>query len=243
MNDVMEGIVIDVKDYREHDALLSVMRKDGVCISVSAKGIQKMKSKNACACQMFTKSRFYLNYKETASIQSLKTAEIIQSFHHIRDDLIKQSIASFFCELMHHSHFEMIEAYELLDEGLQILQSKDDPMIILCLFQAMVNRMHGIEMQVDNCVRCGSQHGIYAVSLKDGGFVCRSCAKTYDKVYSSKDLKLFRMMNKAMLTHYPILKEQGSFRFDHFEQLYSFFEEYAGISNKSIRFLRILKDM
>lgn len=243
MNDVMEGIVIDIRDYRDHDALLSVMRNDGACISISAKGIQKVKSKNAPACQIFTKSRFYLNYKETASIQSLKSAEIIESYHRIRDDLIKQSIAAFFCELMLHSRFETAQAYELLKTGLDILQSKDDPMAILCLFQAICNRMHGIEMQCDCCVRCGSQRGIYAISLKDGGFVCRTCAKTYDKAYSSKDLKLFRILNKAMLHHYPIVKELDGLCFDHFEQLYSFFEEYAGISMKSIRFLRILKEM
>lgn len=243
MNDVMEGIVIDVRDYRDHDALLSVLRSDGVCISISAKGIQKVKSKNAPACQIFTKSRFYLNYKETSSMQSLKSAEIIHSYHHIREDLIKQSVAAFFCELMLHSHFDTIEAYELLETGLDILQSKDAPITILCLFQAMINRMHGIEMQCDCCVRCGSQSGIYAVSLKDGGFVCKRCARTYDKAYSSRDLKLYRLLNKAMLIHYPIVKEQGGFQFEHFEQLYAFFEEYSGISIKSIRFLRILKDM
>ena len=243
MNDVMEGIVIDVRDYRDHDALLTILRNDGAAVSVSAKGIQKVKSKNAPACQLFTKSRFYLNYKETSSIQSLKTAEIIDSFYRLREDLVKQSIATYFCELLLHSHFDMEEGYELLECSLKILQDEKDPIVILCLFQGIINRMHGIEMQCDGCVRCGTQNQIYAISLKDGGFVCKTCARAYDKVYPSADLKRFRMLNKAMLMHHSILREQGGFRFDHFEQLYAFFEEYAGISIKSIQFLRILKDM
>lgn len=243
MNDVMEGIVIDVLEYRDHDALLSILRKDGVLIRVSAKGIQKVKSKNAPACQLFTKSRFYLNYNETATLQSLKTAEIIETFYRLREDLMKQSIATFFCEILLRSQFDMEEGYALLEESLYHLQEDNDPMTILCLFQAMINRMHGIEMQCDCCVRCGSQQRIYAISLKDGGFVCQTCAKTYDKVYVSQDLKRFRLLNKAMLMHYPILKQQGGFTFQHFEQLYAFFEEYAGISIKSIQFLRLLKNI
>lgn len=243
MNDAFCGIVIEYREYREHDALLSVLRDDGVIIKISAKGIQKVKSKNAPACQLFTYSRWYLNYRETSTMQSLKSAEILESYRHIREDLIKQSIAAYFCEMILYSHFETPFAFDLLKHALDILKSQDDPMVILCLFQVIVNRMHGIEMQCDDCVRCGTTKGIYAISLKDGGFICKMCAKGYDKVYSSKDLKCFRLLNKAQLEHYDILKEIGGFRFEHFEQLYAFFEEYAGIPIKSIQFLRILKDM
>ena len=72
MNDAFCGIVIEYREYREHDALLSVLRDDGVIIKISAKGIQKVKSKNAPACQLFTYSRWYLNYRETSTMQSLK---------------------------------------------------------------------------------------------------------------------------------------------------------------------------
>lgn len=243
MNNFIEGIVVAYQEYREHDALLTILTKEGNCIRVSAKGIQKVKSKNAPACQLFTKSRFYVHYKETATIQSLRTAEILESFHRIRDDLEKQSIATLFCELLQKSDFEDSYAYELLETALYLLEKETDPIILLCLIQSIVNRMHGIEMQCDCCVRCGTQQGIQAISLKDGGFVCGACRKTYDHAYGKEDLIRFRLLCKAQLKHYEILKQQQGFTFDHFEQLYEFFEEYAGIPVKSIQFLKLLKNM
>lgn len=243
MNDSMEGIIIDHREYREQDALLVLLNEEGRLISVSAKGIQKLNSKNAPACQLFTHCRLLLNYHETATIQSLRTAELLESYRPLRENLQKQAIASYFCEALLQSKFETREAYELLKKSLDILCVEEDGISILCLFQALINRMHGVEMVCDSCVRCGSVQQIYAVSLRDGGFVCKACAKSFDKAYHKEDLKRFRMLAKAELMHYDILKQQGDLGFQHFEQLYDFFEEYTGITLRSIRFLRILKDM
>lgn len=243
MNDSMEGIVVEYREYREQDALLVLLTTEGRLVSVSAKGIQKLKSKNAAACQLFTHARFLLNYHESASIQSLRTAELLESYRTLREDLEKQSIASCFCEIVMQSKFETEEIFKLLKEAMNILCKEEDNITMLCLFQALVNRMHGIEMGCDECVRCGQTQGIYAVSLRDGGFVCKSCGKSYDHVYSVDDLKRFRLLAKAKIDHYDILKERGNFTYEHFEQLYAFFEEYSGISLKSVKFLRILNNM
>ena len=243
MFDVLEGIIIDHRDYREQDALLTLLDIQGRCISISAKGIQKVKSKNAPACQLFSHSRMLLNYQETRDMQSLRTAELLDSFRLIREDLMKQSIASYFCEVMLKSRFDDKEAYVMLYTALQILQDAEDGMTILCLFQALINRMHGVEMVCDHCVRCGTQHAIYAISLRDGGFICRQCAKSFDKAYHREDLKRFRLLANAQLEHYSIMEDLGGLRYHHFELLYNFFEEYTGLSMKSARFLSILNHM
>ena len=98
MQEEVCGILVDVKEYREHDALLKVLCEDGSLLSLSARGVRKVTSKNAPAVQLFTLARLQLNYQQTASIQSLRRAEIINSYRKIREDLVKQSIASYFCE-------------------------------------------------------------------------------------------------------------------------------------------------
>lgn len=249
MNDEFSGIVIDIKDYREHDAIMHVLCDDGNILNVVARGIRKVKSKNAPACQLFTYTRMQLNYRETAAMQSLKTAEILKSYRKIREDLLKQSIASYFCECIDKSGFDE-DVYSLLKESLDILETTTHPFRILCLFQAIMNRLHGIEPYVEGCVRCGNQHNIYAISIQDGGFVCKNCyhqehdtQRTASRKKTIAQLKCFRLLCKADMDHYAILQTYPDFTYEDFEQLYAFFEDYAGISVKSIRFLRCLMNL
>lgn len=239
----MNGIIVSAKDYRENDALLHILSEDGELISVVAKGIQKVKSKNAPACQLFTYTRMQLNYREGAAMQSLRSAEIIDSYRKIREDLLKQSIASYFCECIDKSGFEL-DSFPLLKQSLDILKDTDQPFRILCLFQSLVNRMHGIEPYVDGCVRCGNTQGITGISRSDGGFVCKLCFRTsHDQTKSIEELKRFRLISKAELEHYDILADHADYTYDDFEELYGFFADYSGVTLRSIRFLRCLMNM
>lgn len=239
MQEEVCGILVDVREYREHDALLKVLCEDGSLMSLSARGVRKVTSKNAPAVQLFTLARLQLNYQETSSMQSLRRAEIINSYRKIREDLMKQSIATYFCECIHRSGFED-NVYELLKQSLDILQDAEHPLQPLCLFQAIMNRMHGIEPYVDGCVRCQNMQDIQAVSRRDGGFVCKHCLRSGDHVISRNDLKTFRLLCKAELKHYELLERLEPFTSENFEELYGFFEDYGGIGLKSIRFLRTL---
>ena len=222
MKDELEGIIIRYQEYREHDAILHVLcRKRGI-VHVNARGIQKVKSKNAPACQLFTHVRMQLPLQETRSIYTLRSAEIIEGYRHIREDLLKQSIAAYVCECIDASKFEE-DVFEVVQTVLDILQETTHPIRILCLFQAIMNRMHGIEPYVD------------------GGFICHSCYRMeQDAMRSKEDLKVFRLLCKAHMEHYDILKSYQAFTYQNFEDLYAFFYEYAGISLKSVKFLKTI---
>ena len=140
---------------------------------------------------------------------------------------------------MYRSGFEE-NVYNLLKRSLDILQDATHPLQILCLFQAVMNRMHGIEPFVDGCVRCQSTQHIQAVSRNDGGFVCKRCLRSGDHVISRRDLKTFRLLCKAELEHYELIERLDPFSSENFEELYGFFEDYGGIALKSVRFLRTL---
>lgn len=234
----VHGIIIHVKEYREHDALLKVLCEDGEILSVSAKGVQKMNSKNAPAVQLFTLARLYVDVHFSSTMQSLRRAEIINSYRKIREDLLKQSIASYFCESIYCSAFDF-NMYPMLKKCMDILQKTEKPIQILCLYQAIMNRIHGIEPFVDGCVRCLSPRLIHAISFRDGGFVCVNCLHQEDQIKSKDHLKTFRLLCKANLEHAELI-ETLTFTPDIFEDLYCFFEEYSGITLKSVRFLKSL---
>lgn len=243
MNREVEGIVIYYQEYKENDVILHVVTKDDEKIQCIAKGVQKITSKNASACQLFTYTRLQLFQRGSNSIQTLKSAEIIYGYRHIREDLIKQTIATYMCECIDKSEFVQNMFY-LLEKAFAILEITTHPQRILCLFQAVINRMHGIEPFVDGCVRCRRQNHICAISILDGGFVCQSCFRNVsDFKYSKNRLQHFRLLCKAGIENYEILKRIDDFTFEDFFELFDFFQEYAGVSIKSIRFLKSVIQM
>lgn len=238
MNNDVEGFVVYFREYRENDAILHIITKNDEKIQCIARGIQKINSKNASACQLFTHSRFQLLQKTATGLHTLKSAEIIRGYRHIREDLLKQAIAIYICECVDQSEFTN-DMYDLLEKTFTILEKTARPERILSLFQSIINRMNGIEPFVDGCVKCGRQNHICAISIVDGGFICQSCFHSIkDTICSKTHLQYFRLLCKAGIDNYGILKTIDGFTFDDFFELYSFFQEYAGVSIKSIRFLK-----
>ncbi len=245
MTDKIEGIVINTRDYREHDAILTVFTKKYGRQNIIVRGVKKVKSKNLSSSQVFTHAYFYFRYHEGSTIHTLTTADIIQSNRVLREQLLKQSIASILCEICETMEDEQSEeVFGLLMESFHILVQTDKPYVIACLFMSCILQMLGIEPYVDGCVRCNRKQGICSISWKDGGFVCQYCYHPgMGRCYELDQLKLFRLISKAKLEHYSILTTYSDCDYNSFLLHYAFFEHYSGIHLKSIKFLHCLQNI
>lgn len=244
MNKTLEGIILSSREYREYDVILTVLCKELGVQSLVARGIRKLSSKNAGACQLFTYARFYIDYHEQKRMHGLRTADVIDSYRIIREDLIKQAVASLLCECMEKAELEQEEAFDFLKEAMDDLKESDQPYALLALFFACMNHKLGIEPYVDGCVSCGRTHGIAGISLAQGGFVCQSClTRGKDQGYGKEDLKCFRILCHANLSQFPQVVQYQNWTYEHFMMVYRFFEEYSGIRLKSIRFLTCLQSL
>lgn len=243
MNDQIEAFIIAVKEYREADAIITVLSKQFGIMKCIARGIRKIKSKNAYGCQLFTLSRIQMHHQEMRDLQMLQSVEIIESYRMIREDLLRQSIAAYFCEVISASNFET-NMFSMLKTCMDTLKETKHPFSILCAFQVMMNRLHGIEPFVDGCVVCNRMDHICAVSTIRGGFVCEHCFHPgTERQMTAYELKSFRLLCKAGLEHYDALTHIEDIGYEQFAALYAYFEEYAGVRLHSIRFLQSLKDI
>ncbi|MEG0841295.1 MAG: DNA repair protein RecO [Erysipelotrichaceae bacterium] len=243
MNNKIEGIVLKNRDYRENDAILTILSKDQGRIDFVARGLRKITSKNAGSSQMFQHAYFYYDEKGSG-LQSLKTSELIRGFHHLRETLLVQCIGEVMCEIM--SKIEILnseEMFDLLYQSFASLEETKNPYTILTLFMSIILRVQGIEPCVDHCVRCGKQQGINGLSLLDGGFVCMNCFDHQDLKLSKTDLKKFRIVIKANLEHRSILEKNCELNYQDFERIVAFFMEYSGINLVSIQFLNKIESL
>lgn len=245
MNKTVEGIVLSTRDYREQDAIITVLCKEEGVQSLVARGLRKLSSKNVGSTQVFTHGLFYIDYHEQKNIHTMRTADILESYHKLREDLLLQAGASILCECIEKVEWDdPEELFLILKTSLTYLQSTTQPYALFALFLSIMNRIVGIEPYVDGCVGCQRVDGIAGISLSQGGFVCASCMDEYaSHTYSKQDLKCFRLLCKAQLENFPILEQYQDWRYEHFMMVYRFFEEYSGIPIKSIRFLKCLQEL
>lgn len=229
-------------DYRENDAILKVLGNDDQLYSLIARGIRKIASKNAGKVQPFQYVRFFIDYQEQRSMHALRTADLIKSFRSLKEDLLKQAIASVLCECMEKSEPQN-DSFQYFLSVLTQLEQSSQPYLILSLFFAQMNREIGIEPFVDGCAGCGRSDLLCGISLQQGGFVCQGCYHKHDQLYDKNDLQSFRILCKANLTHVSLLETTQSWSYEHFSIIYRFFAEYSGISIRSVRFLSHLASL
>lgn len=237
MNKSEEVIIIHQQEYKDNDVILHVIGKDIGKQSFYARGIKKSKSKNASACGLFQKSRF--NYMQSSKeMQSLKTAEKVEMYTHIYDDLIKQSIAQLFCEVMYKMEdIDNSEAYEILSKSLTYLNTRDNSFCVLALFIGKVNELLGITPVVDHCVRCKQERAIASISIQDGGFVCLNCMQSGDVKHPLEVLKSYRLFHKASIDDFLILNDITTYTYDDIKVIIDHFVYYSGIHLKGLQFL------
>lgn len=246
MNKTLKGIILSIRDYKERDAMIKVLCKEVGMQSLIARGLNKANSKNLGAVQVFTHAKFFVEFHEQKTIHTMKTAEIVQSYRAIKEDLLKQTIASVLCECMEKADLDMLDisAFALLQCAMDHLTTTSQPYGLLALFMAQMNRYCGVEPYVEGCVRCQSQKQIRAVSIIDGGFVCAHCVNpNKDIIMQKQDLFSFRLLCLARMENFAALESYQNWTFDHVQMMVRFFEEYSGMHCKSMRFLSCIAKM
>lgn len=240
----IQALILKQQDYRENDGMMSVLSLEMGKVSFVCRGIRKMASKNAVSCMPFVLSELLFDYKENTSLFSLRSAQVLLSHHHIRDDLEKMSLAQLMCEIvdgcLQQGEADLTSSqqfYELLSTSLERLDSLSDHYLILCQFLATTLKIEGIEPCVDECVLCSSQQ-VQTISIDDGGFVCANCAKAVKATPLAVDtLRRFRLVNHGELEHFDILKKYGPWTKIDAELLIEFLILHSGLRLESWRFL------
>ncbi len=243
MNDVSEGIVLSNMEYREKDALISVLTKDFGRIALVAKGAMSVHSKNAPGCTPYVTSEFCFDYKEGKTLFPLKTAKIVNSRRALREDLDLLSFAGLLCELSEKMTEQGVadsEFYDTLSCALNFLNQ--DKYLTVCLFVAYAQRVFGIEPVVDQCVLCGATT-VSSISVLEGGFVCPSCAQHSSfKKCTMDDLIHFRLVCKAGFEHIELLHSKYEFTFQDVSIMMDFLLHHTGIRLNSWALIRSLMD-
>lgn len=194
MNDTVMGIVTRSTDYKDNDVILNVLTENGF-VALYARGIKKMTSRNAYACQLFDLSEFSFDAGEEREMHILKTAVLKREFSGIKEDYDRLALGSVVLEIVNQLEDE--SNYHLLAETLELLENTPEPFTVFSLFITRVLKDMGLDPSVDECVNCGQTKGIETISIEDGGFLCHDCNVSHIGTYDVEFLRKYRIINKA----------------------------------------------
>ena len=95
----IEGLVLKNKPYKENDMLVWIYTKTYGKMALIARGVKKMKSKNAPACQTISLGEYL--FVPRKGLSTLIKGSVIDYFVHIKEDIELEAYASYFIEYVY----------------------------------------------------------------------------------------------------------------------------------------------
>lgn len=176
------AIVLRSIKLSETDKLITFMTEQFGKVKCVARGARKIKSRFAGSLEPMT--YVYLIYfgKENQQLFSLNNADIIQSFHLLRDDFQKLYTGIYLNELVDAMTAEMHEdrqVFRLLLESLNALQNQSNLETLCRMFEIRLLSVSGHKPELQHCVVCRTSNinGWVGFSYMRRGIVCGNCIK------------------------------------------------------------------
>jgi DNA repair protein RecO (recombination protein O) len=236
------GIVLRTFPYGETHKIVTLYTKEQGKIAVVAHGAKKTKGKLAGVTQLFTKG-VYLVTNSRRGMGTLNQGETIQRYKNIQSDLFRLTYASSVAELLDRLTEEN-EAdenlYEILEQSLQFINEGYDARIIATMAQTKLLPYAGIQIQFNGCVCCGSQRGNFRFSVKEGGVICQECFSKdpYAIPVSPAAIRILRLMYYMNMKRLGTINVRENTKEEMETILFHLYEEYAGITLKSHKFMK-----
>ena len=169
------AIVARRTDYSESNCMLTLFAEGIGVISACVYGIKSKKSRLRAVSQPLCFAEFVL-VRTKGDIYRVESAEIIEAFYPISEDIRKLALAGYFLEVFGDSFSGSDgEILALLLNTLYAISYKEvDTALAKAVFELKIMQYSGYEPNLDYCIKCGSNSDLEAFDLS-GGAVCSLC--------------------------------------------------------------------
>lgn len=236
----VQGIVIRSMDYGENNKIITLFTREIGKVALIVRGAKKVKSRYSSVAQLFTCGD-YLFFR-SGQLGTLSHADIIESHHHLREDLYKTAYASYIAELTDRLFGDQ-EAnpflYEQLLAAYQGIDSDKDMQIIVHLYEMKVWMQSGYQPELDECVSCRNGGGDMRFSSGLGGILCERCRLKDPQalVLSAGALKLIRLFARMDIRRLGQIDVKAETKESLKKLMRNYFDMQIGLVLKSRNFL------
>ena len=233
----VEGIIIKETSYKETSKIVNIFTDEYGIIGVLCKGAKRLKSPFSSSTGKLTYANFHINYKENG-LSTLIDGDIKNYFFNIKNDIVKISYLSYLIELAVHTYKESEnnEVYNLLIDSILKIEDNLDPRIITNILEVQYLSYLGINLNLDECVKCGSSK-VVTLSMNKGGYVCANC-RDNEELIDEKVLKLLRLYQYVDISKISSLDIDENNSKIISKIIDEYYDLYSGLRTKSKKFLK-----
>ncbi|MBQ8474646.1 MAG: DNA repair protein RecO [Clostridia bacterium] len=202
----VKGLVVRETAQGDYDKILTLLTNEMGRITVTAKGVKSIRSKNIVACQLFTYSHFLL--RKTKKYYYVVETDTIENFFGIKDDLDKLALASYICDVAAELSVEDMPDPELLRLTLNTLFAigyhDDKPRaLVKAAFEVRASAISGFLPDLSQCALCGCEpKGDMYLDVMNGRILCRDCkpvAEAEEITSESGTARLYHLISPTVL--------------------------------------------
>ena len=176
--EVIDGIVIRVRDVGDHDRYLTVLTAEKGRLTLLSKGSHSIRGPQTAVSQLYTYGNF--EYYRRGDFKILKGGSPIEPFYALSREIDRLNLAAYLCDLTGELTDEGQEAGEMLRLLLNALHA-------LCrggypqeqikgAFELRAAAISGYEPDLSGCVRCGkTETDFFYLDVMDGALLCPEC--------------------------------------------------------------------
>ena len=174
----IDGVVVRVRDYGDHDRYLSVLTADAGRITLLSKGGHSLKGPQTAISQLYTYANF--EYYRRGDFNILKGGSAYQHFYTLSLDIDRLNLAAYLCDVACELTDEGEPAPEMLRLLLNALYaiSKDlyPQELIKGAFEWRAMAMSGYAPDFRACSVCGkNQDQLFYLHIMNGALLCSEC--------------------------------------------------------------------
>ncbi|MBQ9773227.1 MAG: DNA repair protein RecO [Clostridia bacterium] len=178
----IDGVVVRVRDYGDHDRYLSVLTAQKGRITLLAKGSRSLKGAQTAVSQLYTYANF--EYYRRGDFNVLKGGSVIHPFYGLSLDIDRLDLAAYLCELTCEVSDEGEEASELLRLLLNSLFALSHDLYpqetVKGAFELRTAALAGYSPDLGACAHCGRERAEhFYLHVMNGALLCPECLKAF----------------------------------------------------------------
>ena len=238
----VEGIILKETSYKEHSKIIQILTKEHGLISVIAKGSKSPKSNLRALTIRYTYGVFQIIYKEN-KISTLVNADIINPLEKIKNDIVLMSYLNYIAELSLQviKHEYNKEIYNMFILSILKINDGFDPLIITNILELKYLKYLGVEISLNECVKCGKRTDIMTIDGDVGGLVCKNCYSN-EMLVNVKTIKLIRMYYLVDIKSISEINISKTVKNEINSFIEKYYERYTGLYLKSKEFLKVMRN-
>lgn len=194
-----EAVVLSKMNYGDTSMIASIFTEDFGRMSVIVKGARSPKSKYGRIVDLINHLSVVIYKKESREIQLLSSADAIDHYPQIKNDLNKLKYAYSIAEIVKHLLAEHEVSKRIFKGIVKILNrlnsGEEPPEVTFGRFFIFFLKEIGYELQIDSCSICGKKDFKSDCFYNfDKGLICGKCTKSAVNIYTI-NLELLRYLN------------------------------------------------